>query len=221
MGDTYKELRNQVLSTTGCKVNDQAISIIISWQAASEQGGQEMRPVAKVVSGYSGDPETRDSFALEIIDLSGCKIGYKLYTHPQPTQQWEPSGIEYDRAIHHNPDAKAWADLFMQTFPHCGADPETMHGWFANAMMAMYDHLKNSQPAPQGSVPEWIKCSERLPTYEDAPFGQVWVWHDGPESRVTLDDYIHLDRLGIDLSRLYWMPTGLKRPKPPAEQEGE
>ena len=37
MGDTYKELRNQVLSTTGCKVNDQAISMIISWQAARAQ----------------------------------------------------------------------------------------------------------------------------------------------------------------------------------------
>ncbi|QDP60320.1 hypothetical protein [Alcanivorax jadensis] len=69
-------------------------------------------------------------------------------------QQWRPSGIEYDRTIHHNPDGKSWADLFLQTFPHCGADPETMHGWFANAMMAMYDHLKNSQPAQQGSVPE-------------------------------------------------------------------
>ena len=84
-------------------------------------------------------------------------------TTPQPAQQWTPSGIEYDRAIHHNPDAKAWADLFMQTFPHCGADPETMHGWFANAMMAMYDHLKNSQPTQQGSVPEgWRECLQEM-----------------------------------------------------------
>jgi hypothetical protein len=77
-------------------------------------------------------------------------------------QQWVPSGIDYDRAIHHNPDAKAWADLFMQTFPHCGADPETMHGWFANSMMAMYDHLKNNQPAQQGSVPDVGSMAEVL-----------------------------------------------------------
>lgn len=78
------------------------------------------------------------------------------YTHLPKTQAeaWKAEKVDYNRAIHHNPDAKAWAEFFMETFPHCGADPETMHGWFANAMMAMYDHLKNSQPAHQG-VPHW------------------------------------------------------------------
>lgn len=41
MSDIYKSLRNKVLSTTGCKVNDQAISMIISWQAARAQGDAE------------------------------------------------------------------------------------------------------------------------------------------------------------------------------------
>lgn len=56
-------------------------------------------------------------------------------------QSWAASGKDYDRNIHSNPDANAWAEFFMETFPNCGADHETMRGWFANAMMAMHDHL--------------------------------------------------------------------------------
>ena len=78
------------------------------------------------------------------------KCNYKMIAHPQPDSgdPWKATSKDYDLSIHSNPSAKAWADLFMTTFPDCGADPETMYGWFANAMMAMHDHLKNSQPAP-------------------------------------------------------------------------
>ncbi len=54
---------------------------------------------------------------------------------------WQPSGCDYDRSIHHNPDAKAWADLFVATYPGLADKHELMITWFANAMMAMYDHL--------------------------------------------------------------------------------
>ena len=57
---------------------------------------------------------------------------------------WKPAQFEYDRQVHSNPDAKEWADFFMQTFPQCAADHGTMISWFANAMMAMHDHIKNS-----------------------------------------------------------------------------
>ncbi len=46
---------------------------------------------------------------------------------------------DYDKNIHSNPDAMAWAKFYKETFPE--ADLETMHGWFANAMMAMHDHI--------------------------------------------------------------------------------
>lgn len=39
----------------------------------------------------------------------------------------------------HNPDAAAWAKSFCDHFPD--ADEGLMIGWFANAMMAMHDHL--------------------------------------------------------------------------------
>jgi hypothetical protein len=58
---------------------------------------------------------------------------------------------DYDRNIHHNPDAKAWAEFFCKTMREQHAltiDEGLMIGWFANAMMAMHDHIK----APRGSV---------------------------------------------------------------------
>ena len=52
---------------------------------------------------------------------------------------------DYDKSIHHNPDAKAWAKFFMENI--CGKviDEELMLGWFANAMMAMHDHIHNNR----------------------------------------------------------------------------
>ena len=50
---------------------------------------------------------------------------------------------EYDMSIHQNPDAKAWAQFDCQCLPD--ADEELMVGWFANAMMAMHDHLMNQR----------------------------------------------------------------------------
>ena len=71
---------------------------------------------------------------------------------PQPEQAqqsdaWAPHSINYDRSIHSNPSAEAWAALFIQTFPGLADKHDLMLGWFANAMMAMHDHLMR-QPAP-------------------------------------------------------------------------
>lgn len=59
---------------------------------------------------------------------------------------WTPSVADYDRNIHRNPDAAAWADLFVATFPGLADKHDLMLGWFANAMMAMHDFLKAEQP---------------------------------------------------------------------------
>lgn len=52
---------------------------------------------------------------------------------------------DYDMSIHNNPDALAWAKFFVEKNPDCGLDEDTMIGWFANAMMAMHDHLTGEQ----------------------------------------------------------------------------
>lgn len=65
----------------------------------------------------------------------------------QQSAPWAPSGADYDRAIHRNPDAKAWADFFIATFPGQADKHDLMLGWFANAMMAVHDHLEAQQSA--------------------------------------------------------------------------
>ena len=59
---------------------------------------------------------------------------------------------DYDFSIHQNPDAKVWAGFFMQTMKEKSwslddIDEEIMFGWFANAMMAMHDHVYNHKLA--------------------------------------------------------------------------
>lgn len=52
---------------------------------------------------------------------------------------------DYDLSIHRNPDARAWAKLFMETWHKIGRpepSEEWMFIWFANAMMAMHDHMR-------------------------------------------------------------------------------
>ncbi len=56
--------------------------------------------------------------------------------------------MDYDMSIHTNPDARAWAEFFVKTRNESadpaafGSDVDHMQGWFANAMMAMHDHIK-------------------------------------------------------------------------------
>ncbi len=57
---------------------------------------------------------------------------------------------DYDRNIHSNPDAQAWAKFFIavkeeQSWRIEDIDEELMLAWFANAMMAMHDHLKQKE----------------------------------------------------------------------------
>ena len=53
---------------------------------------------------------------------------------------------DYDLSIHTNPDAVAWAKFFMKTMEEkeIVIDEGLMIAWFANAMMAMHDHLKGA-----------------------------------------------------------------------------
>jgi hypothetical protein len=48
---------------------------------------------------------------------------------------------DYDMSIHTNPDAQAWAKFFMECNPDSNIPEDLMVTWFANAMMAMHDHL--------------------------------------------------------------------------------
>lgn len=60
----------------------------------------------------------------------------------------------YDLSIHTNPDAMAWTKFFRETNPDCNVPDDVMFGWFANAMMAMHDHLMGQKVTvlPDGSA---------------------------------------------------------------------
>jgi len=71
------------------------------------------------------------------------------------------------------------------------------------------------------SVPEWIKCSDRLPAEYDGDFeGLVWV----NDRDMSLPKYaqprVHWSRVRGIAGYTHWMPTGFRRPQPP-KQEGE
>lgn len=108
------------------------------------------------------------------------------------TDPWQPSGADYDRSVHHCPDAKDWADLFVQTYPGLASKHDLMLVWFANAMMAMHDHMKEKHPAsaqpvavPDGwqaamafasaALAEAIQIAplDRLPTMAGAAMQQI------------------------------------------------
>lgn len=61
---------------------------------------------------------------------------------------------EYEMSIHTNPDAMAWTKFFRECNPDCNIPDDLMFGWFANAMMAMHDHLTGQGPVvlPDGSA---------------------------------------------------------------------
>ena len=59
--------------------------------------------------------------------------------------------MDIDMAIHHNPDAQAWAKFFIETTKDMDRevfrDEGYMIVWFANAMMAMYDSINPQKAA--------------------------------------------------------------------------
>lgn len=71
--------------------------------------------------------------------------------------------MSYDLSIHTNPDAQAWAKFFMtiqNDNPGRVLDEEIMIGWFANAMMAMHDHLILKGAPINGDHAEYLLSKE-------------------------------------------------------------
>lgn len=60
----------------------------------------------------------------------------------------------YDMSIHSNPSAIAWTKFFRECRPECNIDDDTMFGWFANAMMAMHDHIYQTRPTKREPLSE-------------------------------------------------------------------
>lgn len=163
---------------------------------------QQAEPVAwLVVGGLSGKKHV---FAnLQNAEISAQRdegaLIMPLYTAPtaQP-DPWAPSVVDYDKNIHSNADALEWADLFVKTFPGLADKHELMIGWFANAMMAMHDHLLSQQQAQPAPIP----TSERDEFMRGAMIAiSCLVRCHGP-SQYAEDIVIQLGFSGFDLSNL-------------------
>ena len=72
----------------------------------------------------------------------------ELLAQPEPvvTGMSNKETPHYDMSIHSNPSAMVWTKFFRECRPECNLDDETMLGWFANAMMAMHDHIYQTSP---------------------------------------------------------------------------
>ena len=59
--------------------------------------------------------------------------------------------MDYDRSIHNNPHAQAWAKFFIETTKDVEREVFGIEGymipWFSNAMMAMHNHLYKTEIA--------------------------------------------------------------------------
>ena len=70
----------------------------------------------------------------------------------------EDESAPYDMRIHSNSSALAWTKFFREHNPECNLDDNVMLGWFANAMMAMHDHIyQSTQPEQSEQEPvAWL-----------------------------------------------------------------
>ena len=94
--------------------------------------------------GYQAALAQQASDSEKCADGGNCGAGG--YCEPCVVSEPAQKPFEYDRNIHRNPDAQAWAKFFMETIKfkeNLVIDESLMISWFANAMMAMHDHLKS------------------------------------------------------------------------------
>lgn len=123
---------------------------------AAPVGEREAFEAHMRVGGYSNPDKHPDgSYVSSAMELwwQGWKAraAYQRAQQAQATD-WKASGADWCSSIHRNPDAKAWADFFVATFPGLADKHDLMLGWFANAMMAMHDYLKAQQPQSAEAV---------------------------------------------------------------------
>ena len=89
---------------------------------------------------------------------------------------------DYDMSIHSNQDASAWAKFYKSTFKD--ADEDLMHAWFANAMMAMHDHLYREKIVPLEKERDELKSRKRLNRIIELAL-DYWLSQD---ENTTIDD---------------------------------
>jgi hypothetical protein len=86
----------------------------------------------------------------------------------------EDESAPYDMRIHGNSSALAWTKFFREHNPECNLDDNVMLGWFANAMMAMHDHIYQTTQPEQDNIQYLLDQVARL-TAENAMLKEKWL----------------------------------------------
>lgn len=76
--------------------------------------------------------------------------------------------MSYDLSIHTNPDAQAWVKFFRECNPNCNVGDDVMFGWFANAMMAMHDHLVYQGAPVNGDHADYLLSQKKKSQTENS-----------------------------------------------------
>lgn len=104
-----------------------------------------------------GDPVDVANFAMMLFHRDGGSEALKSAAQKSPAvavpDDWDAVGGDYDKSIHSNPSADAWADFFIKTFPRLQHKRDIIHAWFANAMMAMRDSVESNRATGWKLVP--------------------------------------------------------------------
>jgi len=132
-----------------------------------------------------------------------------------------PSPFESSTLVYTNPASAAPDEEYLRAlqdaFDIIQADANTEENYGSMCRIgSVLDKLKDTPT----NADVWIKCSERMPTVNDADFdGYVW-WarfnHVArTKQRIVVDGLEHLDDA-------FWMPTNLTltQPQPPKQEQG-
>lgn len=226
-GQYYESLEDwlgEVISDGGHTVEQHLAHDAHQKQAARAQGGQAVEPTANreeafniacVFSSYSRDALAKKGMTAEKHN-AWFQILKAALTNPQPAQQGVPEAMTALVAI-----CQHLRDYVDNSGTSIACDRGVNH--FLDALKKaeeVTEQALSTTPQPEGDG--WVKCEDRLPSEADADlFGEVLVFDHGKLVRRAIETVLNLAQNTHHGSQCYWMPTGLKRPQPPAGQGGE
>ncbi|NWN92257.1 hypothetical protein HLV39_12215 [Marinobacter adhaerens] len=197
-------------SGPGPKEEYQALTLDQLLSELNDTHPQTPRPEAEPVFWWDGD----------LSDLDDCvskeQSAYHtipLYTQPQPAQQ---GSVPED-----------WQDIIDRIVPDLSPEPDQERYPAEWALFVDRQRIRRElsmlSTKTTSASSEWVRCEERLPTEADADrWGEIYCWIHGQVARCSVGWLIECCESNyFTLNKAEWMPTGIKPPQPPREQEGE
>ena len=144
--------------------------------------------------------------------IQNLPVGTRLYTQP-------PSGVPAGLV---NLSESLARDVIHLADCSDAEDRWTVEDRAGNTAASIQELLSTNATPPR---PEWVKCEDRFPTEADEDERhELWTCLEdvNGEMHIARNNAAFVESFAqqTDLNKLWWTPTGLKRPNPP-EQGGE